>query len=176
MRTSLSVMFLFIAILCCTCRADEEARYQQHLAGIQGRMKVERNEHGDQGTIFKVWITPPQQPSFDAAKFEGLSEFARAVDVPCKRVQIGLNSYGPSGVRDLSMTLDLNRIETTGGIFLEFHLPQSHSGHEKGLPFLVLICSNIEGAGGKKIDWIPTPLALMKPSDLKGSKPTPQRR
>lgn len=159
--------FLIAAFLSSAALGNDEQAAQKHLLDVQARTKVERRDYGDDGSIFKVWISPPEKPSFDPQKFEGLSPFAKAVDVPCKEVEIGLNSYGPTGSKDLSLTLGIHRVEDTGAIFLEFHLPKSHSGHAKGLPFLVLICSKVSTTDGKVIDWIPTPLKLMDPEDLK---------
>lgn len=164
----MKILVLILAIssvLKCFGQSDDEEDARKRLAAVKGRMKVERQDCGDEGSIFTVRISPPEKPSDDLKKFAGLSEFARAVDVPCKKVEIGLNSYGPSGLKDLSLTLGFRRIEPNDGIFFEFHLPKSHSGHDNGFPFLVLICSGIYKADGKLIDWIPTPLVLMEPEN-----------
>ena len=170
MRTIALILALSISI---AALGNDEDDLLKHLLEVQTRTKVERRDYGEDGSIFKVWINPPGKQSFEAKNFEGLSPFAQAVDVPCREVEIGLNSFGPKGLKDLSLTLGFHRIESTGGIFLEFHLPRSHSGHENGLPYLVLICSKIYTPHGKVIDWIPIPLKLMEPEDLKkqgGSK------
>jgi hypothetical protein len=91
MRIAVSVVCL-VAVIACFAQADDEATIHKQLGAVKDRMKIERKDYGEDGTIFKVWITPPEKPSYDEDKYTGLSEFARALDVPCKKVEIGLNS------------------------------------------------------------------------------------
>lgn len=144
-----------------------KAALQMHLRKIKSRMKVGRSNFGDGGTLFRVWIDPPEKPSFDAKKFEGLSKFAEVVDVPCKEIEIWLTAYGPGDERDLHMMVGFRPFDRTGGIILEFHLPKSHSGQVNRSPGLVLVCSKIHKAEGKLVDFIRTPISLVEPLDPK---------
>jgi hypothetical protein len=144
-----------------------KAALQMHLRNIKSRMKVDRSNFGDGGTLFRVWIDPPEKPSFDAKKFEGLSKFAEAVDVPCEEIEIWLSAYGPGDERDLHMMVGFRRFDRTGGIILEFHLPKSHSGQVNRSPGLVLMCSKIHKADGKLVDFLRTPISLVEPLGTK---------
>jgi hypothetical protein len=160
-------LFVVLSVVSAFAQNAEEAAILKRMLAIKDRLEVQRKDYGEEGTIFKVRISPPKQASYNSTRFDDLSEAARAVDIPCKKVEIGLNSYGPNGRKDLSLMLGFHRVPGNDDLLLEFHLPKSHSGHENGLPFLVLFCSGIHKEDGSLVDWMFEPIPLMSPADLK---------
>ena len=84
--------------------------------------------------------------------------------MPCQKVEIGLNAFGPGGRKDLSLTLGFDRVKANDSIWMSFYIPTSHSSYENS-PYLVVYCSGIHRANGKLIDWIPVALPLVKAKD-----------